>query len=105
MKCPYCGEDTNVLQTFNHTTHVIRVRGHRDQSKCWYRTKSIERYDTYASESHVENAKAVALELRQIISHLTDFDLRMKRALNMDTLVEILLPRLDWLRSCSSIAF
>ena len=43
MKCPYCGEKTDVLQTFAHDDHVIRVRGHRSQEKCWMRTKTIER--------------------------------------------------------------
>ncbi len=90
MKCPHCGERTDVLQTFAHETHVVRVRGHRSQEKCWYRSKSIERYDTYASDKHVENAKPIVLELSRIINQLKDFDIRIKRALNMDTLVNLL---------------
>ena len=90
MKCPNCGENTNVLQTFAHDDHVVRVRGPRSQEKCWYRSKSIERYDTYASDKHVENAKTVALELSRIINQLKDFDLSLKRALNIDTLVNVL---------------
>jgi len=94
MKCPHCGEETNVLQTFDHDDHVIRVRGHRDQSKCWWRSKTIEHFDTYTSASHAENAKPIVMELRpiitQIVTQLKDFDLRLKRALNMDTLVNVL---------------
>ncbi len=90
MKCPNCGRRTDVLQTFAYDDHVIRVRGHRGKGECWTRSKTIERFDTYASEHHVENAKTIVLELSRLINQLTDFDLRMKRALNMDTLVNVL---------------
>jgi transcriptional regulator NrdR family protein len=94
MKCPNCGEDTNVLQTFDYDDHVLRVRGHRDQSKCWWRSKTIERFDTYAPDTLVRGAQATVLELRpmitQMVMQLKDFDLRLKRALNMDTLVNVL---------------
>jgi hypothetical protein len=50
----------------------------------------VEWYDTYVSENHAENAKPIVLELRGLISQLKDVDLRLKRALNMDTLVNLL---------------
>lgn len=90
MKCPSCGNKTDVLQTFAHDDHVIRVRGHREQSKCWIRTKTIERFDTYKSDHLVERAQAVTLELSQVINQLKDFDMRLKRALGLDTLVVLL---------------
>ncbi len=90
MKCPRCGNKTDVLQTFAHDDHVIRVRGHRNQSKCWIRTKTIERFETYKPDNMVEGAQAVTLELSEVINQLKDFDVRLKRALGLDTLVVLL---------------
>lgn len=90
MKCPHCGEETNVLQTFDHDDHVLRVRGHCDRSKCWWRAKTVERYDTYKGDQLIEGAQATILELRQIISQLKDFDVRMKHALGLETLLSVL---------------
>ncbi len=90
MKCPSCGNKMDVLQTFARDDHVIRVRGHRDQSKCWIRTKTIERFETYKPDNMIEGAQAVTLELSAIINQLTDFDIRLKRALGLDTLVVLL---------------
>lgn len=38
----------------------------------------------------IEGAQAVTLELSEVINQLKDFDIRLKRALGLDTLVVLL---------------
>ena len=92
MKCPWCGRKTDVLQTFTHETHVVRVKGHRDQENCWWRSRTIERFEDNDAPSHriVSEARQSVLELSEIISELKDFDRRMKKSLGLVTLASVL---------------
>ena len=84
---------------------TLCVCGDIEKTIGWIRSRTIECLDTYASESHVENAKAVAIELSQIITQLKDFDVRMKRALNIDTLVNVLEPVMSGIKIARRLRF
>lgn len=88
MQCPNCGNKTEVLQTFAHADHVVRVRGHRDNSKCWIRSETVEYFRGKVRD--LEAAKEKVLELSGIITDLKDFDFNMKRSLGMTTIYHLL---------------
>lgn len=90
MNCLRCGEETDVLQTFGEKDCIVRVRGHRDQTKCGYRARTIERYTAFESEGMVESAQPLIRELSSTLSRMQHIRDKLMVALGMTDLASVL---------------